>query len=116
MNDSIDLDFAGVVGDWLPLVALLLSGGGIWMLLAARATAKAANRQAGTADWSALMAYWQKEIGDLRADNREHEKRILGLEQTNLANERYIERLEDHIWNQLPPPPPPREDKRTGHK
>lgn len=107
----------------LPILSLLMAGGGVWTLLAARATAKAtkdaalaaaeaANRQAATADWSGLMTYWQAEVKELRADNKKIEVRLLFLEQQREDDLQHIADLEHHIWQQLPPPPPMRRPSR----
>lgn len=103
---------------WLmPLLSVLFAGGGLWTLLAARATARAtreaanaaataANRQAATADWTGLMTYWQSEINALRDDNKGLEVRLILLEERRDADLQHIADLENHIWQQLPPPPP----------
>lgn len=113
----------------LPILSLLMAGGGVWTLLGARATAKAtkeaalaaaeaANRQANTADWSGLMTYWQAEVQALRTDNKNIEVRLLFLEQQREDDLLHIADLEQHIWQQLPPPPPmrrmPRQPPTTG--
>ena len=101
----------------LAILSLLFAGGGIWTFLAAKATAKAtreaaqaaadaANRQAATADWSGLMAYWQSEIKALRDDNKELEVRLILLEERRENDLQHIDDLTQHIWQQLPPPPP----------
>lgn len=101
----------------LPLISAVLAGGGLWTLLAARATSKAteaaanaaaesANKQAQTADWSGLMAYWQAEIKDLRKENNELAVRLTLLEERRDGDLQHIADLENHIWQQLPPPPP----------
>ena len=101
----------------LPMISTVLAGGGLWALLAARATSKAtiaaanaaaesANRQASTADWSGLMAYWQAEIKELRNDNNAMVVRLTLLEERRDADLQHIADLENHIWQQLPPPPP----------
>lgn len=101
----------------LPMISTVLAGGGLWALLAARATSKAtiaaanaaaesANRQAQTADWSGLMAYWQAEIKELRNDNNAMVVRLTLLEERRDADLQHIADLENHIWQQLPPPPP----------
>jgi hypothetical protein len=76
-----------------------------------RAAYAAANPQvqsAVTADWSALMAYWQAEMAALRTNAAQLEVRVLFLERQREEDLQYIDALEQHIWNQLPPPPPPR--------
>jgi hypothetical protein len=101
----------------LTIMSIVFAGGGIWTLLAAKATAKAtkeaaqaaaqaANRQAATADWSGLMTYWQSEIKELRDDNKGLEVRLILLEERRDADLQHIADLENHIWQQLPPPPP----------
>lgn len=107
--------------DWMqwviPILSLLLTSGGVWSLLAARATARAtkaaadaaaeaANKQATTADWSGLMAYWQAEIKDLRNENNGLVIRLTLLEERRDMDLQHIADLENHIWQQLPPPPP----------
>ena len=103
----------------LPMISTVLAGGGLWALLAAWATSKAtiaaanaaaesANRQAQTADWSGLMAYWQAEIKELRNDNNAMVVRLTLLEERRDADLQHIADLENHIWQQLPPPPPMR--------
>lgn len=118
--------------DWIqlifPLLSLLFAGGGLWTLLAARATAKAtkeaaeaaanaANQQASTADWTGLMAYWQAEIKALRDDNKALEVRLILLEERREGDLQHIADLENHIWQGLPPPPPlrrlPRKDEKA---
>lgn len=101
----------------IPLLSIVMAGGGLWTLLAARATSKAteaaanaaaesANRQAQTADWSGLMTYWQAEIKDLRKENSELAVRLTLLEERREGDLQHIADLENHIWQQLPPPPP----------
>ena len=101
----------------LPMISTVLAGGGLWALLAARATSKAtiaaanaaaesANRQAQTAHWTGLMAYWQAEIKDLRTENNGLAVRLTLLEERRDADLQHIADLENHIWQQLPPPPP----------
>jgi hypothetical protein len=107
----------------LPILSMLMAGGGVWTLLAARATARAtkdaalaaaeaANKQAATADWSGLMTYWQAEVKELRSDNKKIEVRLLFLEQQREDDLQHIADLEHHIWQQLPPPPPMRRPSR----
>jgi hypothetical protein len=90
----------------LGALSAIFAGGGLWAFLSARATAKAANRQASTADWSGLMAYWQAEIKDLRNENNSMVVRLTLLEERRDADLQHIADLENHIWQQLPPPPP----------
>lgn len=108
----------------IPLLSTVLAGGGLWTLLAARATSRAteaaakaaaesANRQAQTADWTGLMAYWQAEIKELRNDNNAMVVRLTLLEERRDADLQHIADLENHIWQQLPPPPPIRRLPRT---
>lgn len=117
--------------EWLvPLLCALLGGGGLWALLAARATGKAteaaavsaaeatkaaaeaaaapALAAASSADWSSLMAYWQQEMKSMRADANRLEVRVLFLERQREEDLQHISDLEAHIWAELPPPPPPR--------
>lgn len=111
----------------LPILSLVFAGGGVWTLLAAKATAKAsekaaqlaaeaANKQAQTADWTGLMEYWQAEVKDLRQDNKKIEVRLLFLEQQREDDLQHIADLEHHIWQQLPPPPPMRRPSRIDPK
>lgn len=97
----------------LGLGGMIFAGGGIWAWLSARATSKAANQQASTADWSALMNFWQAEL--VRRDERANhlEVRIIHLEEQREDDLDLIERLENHIWEQLPPPPPKRRRRTT---
>lgn len=113
--------------EWLiwipPLLSTLFAGGGLWTLLAARATARAtkeaaqaaansANQQAATADWTGLMSYWQAEVRDLRNDAKTLEVRVMFLEAQREDDLQHISDLENHIWQQLPPPPPLRRRKK----
>lgn len=105
---------------WLiPLLSALLSGGGIWALLSARATAKAtrqaaeaaavpAVQMATTADWTSLMTFWQSEMSAMRTEAAKLEARVLFLEHQRESDLQYIADLEEHIWKSLPPPPPTR--------
>ena len=108
----------------IPLLSLLLAGGGLWTFLAARATSRAtekaaqataaaANAQAATADWSGLMAYWQAEIKSLREENNAMVVRLTLLEERRDSDLQHIDDLTQHIWQQLPPPPPLRRLPRT---
>lgn len=101
----------------IPLLSAVMAGGGLWTLLAARATSKAteaaavaaaesANRLAATADWTGLMAYWQSEIKELRKENTDLDVRLQLLEERRESDLQQIADLENHIWQQLPPPPP----------
>lgn len=114
----------------MAILSVVFTGGGIWTLLAARATARstekaaaaaalatkeaalaaaeAANRQASTADWSGLMTYWQGEVKALRDESKNLEVRLLFLEKQREDDLQHIADLEHHIWQQLPPPPPMR--------
>jgi hypothetical protein len=95
------IDIPGPWGPWLSAAILIFGTGGFWSLLSARAKSKAADVKAATADWQALNAYWQAEMAKMDA-------RIHALEVKSQADENYIERLEFHIWSELPPPPPMR--------
>lgn len=97
----------------LSVLSIVFAGGGGWAFLSARATAKAADQRAATADWSGLMAYWQAEVRDLRNDTKTLEVRIMFLEAQREDDLQHIADLENHIWQQLPPPPPIR---RRGKK
>lgn len=65
-----------------------------------------------TADWSALMNYWQAEMLAMRTKAAELEVRVLFLEHQREDDLAHIDALEQHIWNALPPPPPPRRIRR----
>ena len=76
-----------------------------------RAAALAATPQvqsASTADWTALMTYWQTEMASLRNAGTKLEIRVLFLEHQREDDLAHIDALEQHIWSSLPPPPPPR--------
>lgn len=98
--------------EFIPLIlsalSVIFAGGGLWAYLSAKATAKAANQQASTADWTGLMAYWQSEVRDLRNDSKVLEVRVMFLEAQREDDLQHISDLENHIWQQLPPPPPMR--------
>lgn len=110
---------------WLiPILCALLTGTGFWALLSARATAKATRdaaiaaaapvqKQAETAEWSALMSYWQAEMSALRDTATKLDVRIHFLEQQREEDQVHIDALEQHIWKSLPPPPPPRRYRKT---
>lgn len=110
--------------EWIiPILSVLLSGGGIWALFAARATARAttaaakaaaepAAMQATTADWNALMTFWQAELKSLRDSANRLDVRVLFLEHQREEDLDHIELLEAHIWAELPPPPPLRRSTR----
>lgn len=90
------------------LLSAVFGAGGIWTWRSARQAAKAKEQAAQTADWQALMEYWQKEVSDLRENAKQLEVRVLLLEERRNEDLRYIDRLEQHIWQRLPPPPPSR--------
>lgn len=103
----------------LAAMSVLFGAGGIWTLLAAKATARAnrdvaeataaaANQQAATADWTGLMAYWQVEMAALRTTGAQLEVRVLFLERQRDEDLAFIDALEEHIWRGMPPPPPTR--------
>jgi hypothetical protein len=75
---------------------------------AAEAAATPQVHAAVTADWNALMGYWQSEMGALRQTSNQLEVRVLFLEHQREDDLLHIDALEQHIWNALPPPPPPR--------
>ena len=113
------MQFAEWMQWFIPLLSALLSGSGFWALATARTTAKAtqaaaeaaakpAEQQAVTADWTALMAYWQAEMTAMRTNASGLEVRIMFLEQQREDDLAHIDALEQHIWKALPPPPPPR--------
>ena len=117
------MEFAQWMQWLIPILSAVLSGSGIWALLSARTTAKAtqaaalaaaapAQTQAVTADWSALMQYWQAEMSTMRSTSQGLEVRILFLEQQREDDLAHIDALEQHIWKSLPPPPPPRKLRR----
>jgi hypothetical protein len=105
---------------WLvPVLSALLTGSGLWALLAARQTARAtvaaaqataapATITAATADWSSLMTFWQNEIAVLRSEIGKLEVRVAILDRQREEDAQYIGELEQHILNELPPPPPMR--------
>lgn len=105
---------------WLiPLLSALLATGGIWTLLAARASSRGnvkaaeaaaapAAAAAASADWTSLMAYWQTEMSALRTDANRLEVRVMFLERQREEDLALINELEAHIWSELPPPPPSR--------
>lgn len=104
--------------EWIvPGLCALFSGTGLWAWFAARATARAtikaaetaaqpAAQSATTADWTALMTFWQGELTALRNNTSALEVRLLFLEQQRDDDLAYIEDLQQHIWEHLPPPPP----------
>lgn len=80
---------------------------------AAKATERAAEaaatpqvQTAVTADWTALMTYWQAELTAVRDKATSLEVRLLFLEHQREDDLAHIDALEQHIWKQLPPPPP----------
>lgn len=108
----------------------LLAGGGLAGLIAAWSAYKSRQRgepgnetaaivQANQPDWAALNSFWHREI---QAKAKEVERVRRALEQ-QLEAERmaarararadavYIDALEAHIWQKLPPPPPIRKDE-----
>ena len=105
---------------WLiPSRSAVLATGGVWTLLAARAssraTVKAAEAAAApaaaaalSADWASLMGYWQQEMAALRTEHNKLEVRVLLLAQQREEDLQLITELEAHIWAELPPPPPTR--------
>lgn len=118
------MEFAQWMQWLIPILCALLTGTGFWALLSARATARAtqaaaeaaaipAQKQADTADWTALMSYWQSEMTSLRDTASKLDVRILFLEAQREEDQQHIDNLEQHIWRALPPPPPPRKFRRT---
>lgn len=101
-------------------ITVLFGGAGIWTFLAARATAKAdkeiADRQSNTADWTSLMAYWQAELSAVRQAATNLEVRVALLAQQRDDDLQFIEDLEQHIWQELPPPPPLRRRYRKSEE
>jgi hypothetical protein len=108
-------------------ITVLFGAGGIWMFLAAKATAAAnkeiaaaaaaaSNQAAATADWNALMTYWQTEMTSLRESHTGLAVRLKLLEHQREDDLAYIEQLEQHIWAELPPPPPLRRRHRTSEE
>lgn len=113
------LPFAELGGMIVPILCAAMGAGGIWALLSARTTARATERVAEvaatpqvqtavTADWTALMAYWQAEMTALRTTSAQLEVRVMFLERQREEDLAYIDALEQHIWKALPPPPPQR--------
>ena len=110
---------------WLiPFLSAVLATGGVWTLLAARASSKAtvkaaeasaapAAAAAVSADWASLMSYWQTEMTALRTDSNRLEVRVLFLERQREEDLALITELEAHIWAELPPPPPSRRRRPT---
>lgn len=96
--------------EFIPLIlsalSVIFAGGGLWAYLAAKASAKAANQTASTADWSAFMTFLQTELSSVRDSATKLEVRVIFLEQQREEDLAHIDALENHIWQQLPPPPP----------
>ena len=118
------MEFAQWMQWIIPVLSALLSGSGVWALLSARTTARAtqaaaaaaalpAQTQAVTADWSALMTYWQAEMLSMRTSASHLEVRVVFLEREREEDLAHIDALEQHIWSSLPPPPPPRRLRKT---
>jgi hypothetical protein len=63
-------------------------------------------------NWDALTAYYRQEIEDLRGDLKRELHSVRGqvehLEKLRELDGVYIDALESHIWQGLPPPPPSR--------
>lgn len=109
---------------WLvPILSALLGASGVWTLLAARATSRAtqaaaeaaarpAVQQAATADWGALMTFWQGELNVMRESHSQLQIKVEILAHQREEDLQYIEDLEAHIWAELPPPPPLRRRHR----
>jgi hypothetical protein len=108
-------------------ITVLFGAGGIWMFLAAKATAAAnkdiaaaaaasSNQAAATADWNALMSYWQTEMSSLRESHTALQVKVEILAHQREEDLAYIEQLEQHIWAELPPPPPLRRRYRTSEE
>jgi len=109
---------------WLiPALCALLGGSGIWALLSARTTARAtqtaattaaqpAIQTAATADWSALLTFWQAELNVVRESHTRLQVKVEILAIQREEDLQYIEDLEQHIWQELPPPPPLRRRHR----
>lgn len=103
---------------WLvPILSAALGASGVWSLLAARATSRAtraaaeasarpAAQQALTADWTALMTFWQGELNSMRESHSQLQVKVEILALQRDEDRQYIEDLEHHIWEELPPPPP----------
>ncbi|MDQ4502190.1 hypothetical protein [Sinomonas sp. ASV322] len=108
---------------WTDLLSLVLNfvfGGGLLALYgahrkarvelatarAAQTTADAATVTAENAGWNALMEYWQTEIRDLRTAQLKDHGTIAGLQASRDIDRKYIDMLQQHIWEQKPPPPP----------
>jgi uncharacterized protein YgbK (DUF1537 family) len=110
--------------EWLiPVLSAVLGASGVWTLLAARATSRAtraaaeaaarpAAQQAVTADWAALMTFWQNELNVMRESHSQLQVKVEILAHQRAEDMAYIEQLELHIWEELPPPPPLRRRHR----
>lgn len=107
----------------IPALCALLGGTGVWTLLGARTTARAtraaaeaaakpAAQQAVTADWAALMTFWQGELNAMRLAHSSLQVKVEILALQREEDLQYIEDLEQHIWQELPPPPPLRRRHR----
>jgi hypothetical protein len=81
---------------------------------AAALAAEAPTAVAATADWSALMSYWQTEMTAVREAATRMEARLTAIEQLRQEDLEHIEDLEQHIWARKPPPPPARRSKAPG--
>jgi len=70
-----------------------------------------------TADWDSLNSYWKSETADLRrrldAARQDAVRARRSADIRALADANYIDKLEAHIWEKLPPPPPRRDTKGT---
>lgn len=117
--------------DWMqwlvPALSALLGGSGVWALLGARATGRAtreaaeaaarpAGQQAVTADWTSLMTFWQAELNVMRESHSQLQVKVEILAHQRDEDLQFIEDLEQHIWNELPPPPPLRRRTRQSEQ
>jgi hypothetical protein len=63
-------------------------------------------QQATTADWAALMTFWQGELNAMREAHSALQVKVEILAHQREEDLQHIEDLEQHIWQELPPPPP----------
>ncbi|MGZ4659702.1 MAG: hypothetical protein ACXVYB_00315 [Arthrobacter sp.] len=111
----------------IPVLSAILGAGGVWTLIGTRAAAKAAKetaeatarpaaQQAVTADWAALMTFWQNELNVMRESHSQLQIKVEILAHQREDDLKYIEDLELHIWEELPPPPPLRRRHRKSEE
>jgi hypothetical protein len=102
------------------ILASILGGGGLaGLITAVRAKASKKGGQpktegvavaAQSPDWAALNNYWKRELSVLRLELAR--TRQMADERAE-RDERYIDQLESHIWQKLPPPPPARDKGKS---